>query len=146
MAYIDRYFLKMRPDALIARHNFFIQTTDVLFQQDPFLSKLPEPPKIEDIRIRHERQTLRRLPRTGAILFTVRTYMTPMLELQSEVESVKALLGAIQAMPPDVARYKGRSMWGDVVVSWCQQRLRDAKSKSEPFKVRGNALHVDHMA
>lgn len=36
-----------------------------------------EPPKPlvrpEDLRLRSERQTLRRMPRTGAILFTVRT-------------------------------------------------------------------------
>ena len=136
----------MKPDSLIARHNFFIQTTDVWFQQDPFLSELPEPPKIEDIRIRHERQTLRRLPRTGAILFTVRTYMTPVLELQDEVESVEELLGAIQAMPPDMARYKGRSAWGDVVEAWCQQRLHDTKTQSQPFNDHESAHHVDDMA
>src|ERR1700729_3211099 len=36
------------------------------------------------IRLRTERQTLRRLPKSGAILFTVRTYMFPVTELAKE--------------------------------------------------------------
>jgi heme-dependent oxidative N-demethylase alpha subunit-like protein len=43
----------------------------------------PEPPKpIPDrMRLRVERQTLRRLPRSGAIVFTIRVYMTPLAGL-----------------------------------------------------------------
>ncbi|KIX08409.1 uncharacterized protein Z518_03065 [Rhinocladiella mackenziei CBS 650.93] len=141
---VERYFLKMKPDCPIARHNFFIQTNDVLFQQDPFLTELPGPPKVEDIRLRHERQTLRRLPKTEAILFTVRTYMTPLLELQDDIESVRELLGAIRAMPPEMARYKGWPMWGKVVERWCEQRLRGAKR--EPVNDHGNAFQVDGTA
>ena len=33
---------------------------------------------------RTERQTLRRLPRTGCILFTIRTYLSPITELATE--------------------------------------------------------------
>src|SRR6267154_4080244 len=35
----------------------------------------------ERMRLRVERQTLRRLPRSGAIVFTIRVYMTPLAEL-----------------------------------------------------------------
>ncbi len=43
----------------------------------------PEPPKPfpDRMRLRVERQTLRRLPRSGAIVFTIRVYMTPFAEL-----------------------------------------------------------------
>jgi len=33
------------------------------------------------MRLRVERQTLRRLPRSGAIVFTIRVYLTPLAEL-----------------------------------------------------------------
>jgi hypothetical protein len=33
------------------------------------------------MRLRVERQTLRRLPRSGAIVFTIRVYMMPLAEL-----------------------------------------------------------------
>jgi hypothetical protein len=118
----------MKPDSPISRHNFFIQTTDNLFQQEPFAAKLPTPPNIEDIRLRHERQTLRRLSKTGAILFTVRTYMTPLLDLENDVDSVRELSGAIKAMPKEMAIYKGQLLWGEVVEAWCEERLRQAAS------------------
>ena len=33
------------------------------------------------MRLRVERQTLRRLPRTGAIVFTIRVYLTPFIDV-----------------------------------------------------------------
>jgi hypothetical protein len=43
----------------------------------------PAPPKPlpERMRLRVERQTLRRLPRSGAIVFMIRVYLTPFAEL-----------------------------------------------------------------
>jgi hypothetical protein len=43
----------------------------------------PGPPKPlpERMRLRVERQTLRRLPRTGAIVFTIRVYLTQFRDL-----------------------------------------------------------------
>lgn len=118
----------MKPDEIIARHNYFIQTNDVLFQQEPFLAELPELPKIDDIKIRHERQTLRRLPKSRAILFAVRTYLTPLLDLQDEPESIKELLGSIREMPAEMAKYKARQVWGSVVENWCEDQLRKVNS------------------
>lgn len=117
----------MNSRDLICRHNYFMQTTDALFQQEPFFDKVPAtPPHIEDIRIRHERQTLRRLPKTGAILFTVRTYLLPVVELSDEPESIRELLGAVREMHPEMARYKGKQIWGSVVEQWCEQKLRES--------------------
>ena len=117
----------MKPENIIARHNYFIQMNDVLFQQEPFASELADSQlKIEDIRLRHERQTLRRLPKTGAILFTVRTYLTPLKDLEDEPESVKELLGAIRALPEDMAIYKGCRLWESTIVPWCEQILQKA--------------------
>jgi Protein of unknown function (DUF3445) len=121
--YECRYFHRMKVGDIVARHNFFLQTDDVLFQQVPFAETLPEPPKIEDIRIRHERQTLRRLPRTGAILFLVRTYIKPLTELRDEPDSLRAFLASVRAMPPNMAKYKGRQVWGEVVEGWCEDIL-----------------------
>lgn len=41
----------------------------------------PPPPIPERMRLRVERQTLRRLPRSGAVVFTIRVYLTPLAEL-----------------------------------------------------------------
>ncbi|KAH9970822.1 hypothetical protein BGW80DRAFT_1446720 [Lactifluus volemus] len=42
----------------------------------------PPEPLPERMRLRVEHQTLRRLPRSGAIVFTIRVYMTPLEELE----------------------------------------------------------------
>ena len=107
----------------IQRNNYFIQTNDVLFQQEPFTESLPSPPKVEDIRIRHERQTLRRLPCSRAIMFMVRTYMTPLTHLREEPETLQALNLAVQAWPPEMAKYKAKQVWGDVLDQYCKEVL-----------------------
>ena len=55
------------------------------------------------VRMRVERQTLRRLPRTGAIIFGIRTYLTPLEDLASEPNVPGRLASAIRSWPEDVA-------------------------------------------
>ena len=113
----------MKVENPVQRNNFFMQVDDTMFQQEPFANSLPEPPKIEDIRIRHERQTLRRLPRTRAVMFLVRTYLLPVIDLQREKEHLYAFRSAINAWPAEMAQYKGRHVWKDVFEEWCEEML-----------------------
>jgi len=96
-----------------------------MYQQEPFPESLPTPPRIEDLHVRHERQTLRRLPRSRAVMFLVRTYMTPLVEMRDEKESIYALYEAVNAWPEEMAKYKGKNAWGDVFGAWCEEVLRD---------------------
>lgn len=61
------------------------------------------PPTLERIRLRTERQTLRRLPKTGAIVFTIRTYQTPVEKLVQEPGVPGRLASAIRSWPEAVA-------------------------------------------
>lgn len=54
--------------------------------------------------LRTERQTLRRLPKTGAILFTIRTYTTPVAKLVQEPGVPGRLASAVRSWPEVVAR------------------------------------------
>ena len=56
------------------------------------------------VRMRVERQTLRRLPRTGAIVFTIRVYLTRLEDLVAEPGVPGRLASAIRSWPEDVAR------------------------------------------
>lgn len=53
----------------------------------------------EMIVLRTERQTLRRLPKTGAILFTIRTYSTPVVKLVEEPGVPGRLASAVRSWP-----------------------------------------------
>ena len=55
-----------------------------------------------------ERQTLRRLPRSGAVLFTIRTYVNTLAEVLAADERAGAnLLHALNEAPEALKGYKG---------------------------------------
>ena len=57
--------------------------------------------------IRCERQTLRRLPQTGGLLFTIRIHLTPLRALAADPEAAAVFAQAWAAAPEDFRRYKG---------------------------------------
>ena len=57
--------------------------------------------------LRAERQTLARLPRTGAVLFTVHTYRTALANLASDQEWVRRFLEVLDQSSPALLAYKG---------------------------------------
>jgi hypothetical protein len=56
--------------------------------------------------VRVERQTLRRLPLSNAILFGIHTYVYPLKMLESKSEARHGLASAIQQMPIEMQHYK----------------------------------------
>lgn len=60
----------------------------------------------ERLFVRCERQTLRRLPKTGWILFTIKTYIDPLSTLVGQGEAGAGLAAAIRDLPEDTRRYK----------------------------------------
>ncbi|CAE6425298.1 unnamed protein product [Rhizoctonia solani] len=96
----------------------FLSTTE-------FIS--PEPiskEEVERVRFRTERQSLRRLPRSGAIVFTIRTYVEPITRLAEEPGVPGRMADAIRSWPPEVAEYKGQHLYMDAVLSYLDERHR----------------------
>ena len=56
--------------------------------------------------IRCERQTLRRLPSTGWILFTIKTYVDPIASLATRPDAAAGLASAVRQLPEGTRRYK----------------------------------------
>lgn len=135
-----RFFINMKADAPVQRNNFFLQVNDNIFQQDPFPSTVDHPIDIKDVIIRHERQTLRRLPKSSAILFMVRTFFTPVTDLEREPESLRELLDSCLAMPEDVAKYKARQVWLEPLQTWAEEIL-GKKAMSNRSAENGPAPH-----
>ncbi|KAG2148063.1 hypothetical protein DEU56DRAFT_783971 [Suillus clintonianus] len=82
------------------------------------------------LRLRSERQTLRRLPRTGAIVFGIRTYLFKIEELARERGVADRLGSAIRSWPEDVGVYKGRKMYRDVLLNYLDEcAARDGKEE-----------------
>jgi len=86
---------------------------------DTTASKICSP---SEIYIRRERQTFTRLSSSDAILFTVRTFMTPLTSLGDE--ELTAFVEQAKGWGGDMAAYKGRKQWWDTVLQYQEERKR----------------------
>ena len=68
--------------------------------------------------LRRERQTLSRLPRTGAILFTIHTYLTPVGEIAADIVQRLRLLSYVKTIPTAVLAYRGMTAYADALVAY----------------------------
>ncbi|CCM03993.1 uncharacterized protein FIBRA_06149 [Fibroporia radiculosa] len=78
--------------------------------------------------LRTERQTLRRLPRSGGIIFTIRVYQTPVVELAEEPGVPGRLASGVRGWSDDVAEYKDLFAYKDIL-SYLDERHADQVEK-----------------
>lgn len=91
---------------------------------------------VEEIHFRSERQTLRRLPRSKAIVFTIRTYFEPVTKLAQEPHVSGRLAEAIRSWGETVSFYKGKSHWDKILLPYLdeQDQLRRENGITEMNK------------
>ena len=109
-------FDRLRPDRGFWRLNWTVIDSPALHQPDA-PRELP-PDDIDQWFFRVERQTIRRLPLTQAVVFTIHNYVSPVAALRQQPEFLEHLLLGIEGAPPAMQEYKG---WLGVA-----QRLREA--------------------
>jgi hypothetical protein len=85
--------------------------------------------------IRRERQTFRRLPKSNTIIFTAKTSMQRLTDIS--VSERQALKKEIEAWPAEVAKYKGRDLWGPNVYRFCDGKKQI--TLEHDFDLRSNA-------
>jgi hypothetical protein len=69
-----------------------------------------------------ERQTLRRLPNTGGILFTIRGYQQPLPEYLSRSKQIAQNIRLmLERLPDDVAQYKSVLKYRPIIMNWIDQ-------------------------
>ncbi len=77
---------------------------------------------IDDLHFRSERQTLRRLPRSKVLLFTVRTYFEPVTVIAQEPHVPGRLAESIRSWDETVSRYKGRDKWEHILLPYLDKQ------------------------
>ena len=82
--------------------------------------------------LRCERQTLRRLPRTGGVLFTIRIHVTPLLALDADPDAVQVFARAWAEAPEDFRRYKGLAAVAPRVESFLAARGSPSRNRHTP--------------
>jgi alpha-1,2-mannosyltransferase len=128
------FFRRVRPEAPVLRNNYFIQVDDELAWSSSIGSEdsrgigwgtAEKDKAIGHHYFRSERQSLRRLPRSGGVVFTIRTYFHPVTEICEEPYVPGRLASAVRSWGEDVARYKGREMYGDVLLKYLDRKHRE---------------------
>jgi dimethylamine monooxygenase subunit A len=110
---VVRIFDNLKVDQPVERFNWSLYGDARLryaqSKQDP-LERFPPGQSVAHAHIRVERQTLRRLPRSGDILFTVRVHVDPIAEFARHAQGRQlagALCAQLAALNPAELAYKG---------------------------------------
>jgi hypothetical protein len=128
---VEFTFDKLTIDRSVWRANWTLLDDPTRFQPTP-----PSPEnqlKIagadlnEQIFFRVERQTLRKMPKTGDIVFTIRTYVTPLGKLLQAIETPEKMLEAVKTMEADHVAYKG---WNTLKPALIEHLERDKNSRT----------------
>jgi alpha-1,2-mannosyltransferase len=115
----------------VLRNNYFLQVDDDLAwshsigeedSPDVAWSTAEKNKAIEHHYFRSERQSLRRLPRSGGVVFTIRTYFHPITEIAEEPYVPGRLASAIRSWGDDVSRYKGKERYQDVLLDFLDRK------------------------
>lgn len=119
-AAVDTYFERFTAEKTVWRSNWIIQDHPALFQ--PRIPSAPLVKSPDQLWIRMERQTLRRLPKTGGILFTIRGYQQPLPEYLSRSKEIASNTRTmLERLPDDVAQYKSVLRYRPEILPWINQ-------------------------
>ena len=109
---VDRFFASIQVERPVWRVNWSLVDTPTLFLPPEHRGR-PRPIAAaragEELWLRVERQTLRRLPRTGDVVFGIHTCVEPLAAAIDSAQAAGALAARIREMPEPMARYK--SIW-----------------------------------
>ena len=126
----DAMFDKLTPDRPVWRINWTVLDNPELFQPSATGRKARARTQLsaeefgDAMYFRTERQTLWKLPESGDILFTIRTYCDSVSSLDRRYPEFRRHLGeTLHTASPQTRQYKGWSpMWADLM-AWCGHPL-----------------------
>jgi hypothetical protein len=72
----------------------------------------------DKVHLRVELQGLWRLPRSNAILFTIRCYLLRLDEVVTVLKWARRLHRVLQILPSELVDYKGLSRYRDTTINW----------------------------
>ncbi len=127
---VDRFLTRLTPQRSYWRLGWgIIDVPHGYTPTDGTAAVRPTVPSPDALFVRVERETLRRFPRTGCVLFTIRTYLAAVGDAARDPLAGERLALAVEAMPGDVREYKDLARVGDELVRFLR---RGANSPENP--------------
>lgn len=120
---VQRIFEGLRPDLILQRRNWTLLNSAELHtpHSAPIRARIGEIQSDEagtSLTLRVERQTLRRLPRTGGALFTIRVWVAPLAAVAETPERLAAFASAWRSAPAEFRAYKRLDLYDDLVAGF----------------------------
>jgi hypothetical protein len=126
---VDRFMAKVKPGHIASRLNWSVLDSPAMFQpggkwrQQTDSAITPENAG-ERLYLRVERQTLRRLPQSGAILFGIRVHSYQLARAINTRADAERLAEAVRALPDATVHYKSLKAYGAALLAWLDARSR----------------------
>lgn len=120
LARVERIFTALQPDTILERRNWTVTATS-----EPYLpsagpvralaAAVSEEDAGRRLFIRVERQTIRRLPESGGVLFTIRVWFNPLEDLRAQPGAMEAFARAWRGADPAYRTYKGLALYDSLI-------------------------------
>jgi hypothetical protein len=126
---VDRLMPNLRDGKLVVRLNWGITDDPALYAESRKFRREHNPDITaanagEKIWFRVERQTLRLLPRSGGVLFGIRTHLYKIARLAADRQVAADLASAISSLPPEMALYKSIPPFREALMAYLTDKAR----------------------
>ncbi len=114
---VERVLRSLTPGRALERRSWAV-LDDPTLHQPLATTGMPTRADPERLWLRVERQVLRRLPATGAVVFAIRTRQWRLDDLAAHPEHAAGLAVSLRSTPDDLAAYKGVGGVRDPLLVW----------------------------
>lgn len=126
---VDRFMRHLKPGRIASRLNWSLLDDPALFQPGGKWradggTYITAENAGNRVFLRVERQTLRRLPQTGAVLFGIRVHVYPVEHAADRPQRAGGLADAVRALPEEILHYKSVPPFRAALLAWLDERAR----------------------
>jgi dimethylamine monooxygenase subunit A len=124
---VDRFMAKVKPGHIASRLNWSVLDDPAMYQptgkwRETTNTAVTADNAGERLNLRVERQTLTRMPRSGAVLFGIRVHSYKLATAITTPVAATRLAEAVRALPEATVHYKSLKAFGPALLAWLDAR------------------------
>jgi len=124
---VDRFMAKVKPGHIASRLNWSVLDDPAMYQptgkwREATNNAITPENAGDALYLRVERQTLRRLPESGAILFGIRVHSYKLARAITKPVHAARLAEAVRALPEATVHYKSLKAFGPALLAWLDEQ------------------------
>lgn len=130
---VDRFMANVKAGHIAARVNWSMMADPTLFQptgkwRTEHDATVTEQNAGDRLFLRVERQTLRRLPESGAVLFAIRVHVYSLAKAVIAPDVAARLAAAVRALPVEITHYKSLPAFQAALLAWLDRQAKHSSA------------------